>query len=145
MTLRQIINIFTEVGKQQPNVRLAKEGDVYAILNDPKSEEYCAFVITQGQHTWKDGWNYFTLHLFYVDRLLSDLDANRLEIQSTAINVLKNIILSVFDIIDNEVPRVQFNCFTEKFNSLTAGAYCTLQVPVNDEWLCPEEYDIENQ
>ena len=143
MTLRQIVNIFLAVADEQPNISLTGEGDIYRILNEPKDDQYCAFVITQGRHTWQDGWNYFTLNLFYVDRLLED-DSNRLETQSTAISVLKNIILRVFEIIDNEVPKVYFNVFTEKFNSLTAGAYATITVPVNDEWLCPEEYDIEN-
>ena len=144
MTLKNIIDIYKAVADEQPNVNMVAEGDVYRIMNERKSEEYTAVVLTQGRHTWKDGWNYFNLTIFYIDRLIADLDTNRLQIQSIGIEVLKNIIRTVAERIDGDIPTVHFQPFTEKFNSLTAGVYATIQVPINDLWLCPEEYDIEN-
>lgn len=124
MTLLELINIVKNIAIQQPNIRTSEEGSIYEILNGNPSVKYNAFVITQGTHRQDSQFNYFNFNLFCVDRLTDDLESNRTQAQSMAIEMLSNVINTLNEVYDIEVENgLSFTTFTEKFKDECAGAY----------------------
>lgn len=107
------------------------EGDIYD-LNKQQDIRYPVFVITQQSHAGstndkiKIGYN-----LFFVDRLLED-KSNQLEIQDWAIRATENVIEGITAANLGYVSdNYTINTFTERFDSLCAGAVCQMQVNVS--------------
>lgn len=140
MNLFQTIDNIKNIALTQPNIRTASEGNVYSIMNTTPDIRYGVFVITQGTHRSDDVFNYFNFNFFYVDRLVDDMESNRLQIQSIGIQMLNNILNTFADEYDIDLNSdIQYNPFTQKFADETAGVYCTitLEVPKNS---CAESY-----
>lgn len=126
---KKLIYYLVQAAKEQPNLNTVMLHDIYR-LNHLPNIRYGAFVIEtdQGQHL--DNIFRFNLVLYYVDRLTANKD-NMLDAQSTGIDVLHNILVSLPEEVDlvSSVYRV----FDQKFKDDCAGAYVnvTLDIPVN--------------
>ena len=131
MTLYELIENIKNLGKSEPNVSFVTQGDIYE-LNHQQDIDYPAFVVTQGTHfgSSENGLENYGLTLFLVDRLTSD-KSNELDVQSWADTGLKNIISRIEE-HNLGVIQGQYTVqtFTEKFDSLCAGAYVSLNIQV---------------
>ena len=143
MTLLNAIEKLNEIALEQPNIRTIITNDVYKLdaMGDVK---YNVFCITQNQHMENvdEGFVYYSLNLFFIDRLTDDY-ANELEIQSTAIQVLRNIIYTFINSYNADIYNytINYTTFEQQFADLCAGAYATLSIAVptpSDE--CYEQY-----
>lgn len=130
MTLRELYTTIEGIADSVPDIRTKIENDMLR-LNEMRSAEYGVFGITQESHRSSQGWMDFTLNLFFLDRLLNAGD-NELEIQSHAIEVLRAILMRLGEMV--EVGEVQYNCFTQRFQDLCAGAWAvvTIRTPESD-------------
>lgn len=140
MTLYDTISIIEQIALQQPNVRTAKEGNVFDHLNANPSVEYAAVILTQGQHQQDEQFNHFRFSIFYVDRLESDLDSNRIQIQSTGKEVLNNIIRTLTAKFDAECDDITYQPFTQRFADECAGVFASVIIDVPVDYLCAEDY-----
>lgn len=133
MTLYKLVQDICNLGKAQPNVNFVTQGDIYQ-LNHNQDVDYPAFVVTQGTHTGTDyDEEQFTLTLFAVDRLVSD-KSNEIDVQSWANSVLLSVIKNIGDFYIGTVQSgFKIQTFTEKFDSLCAGAYVTLAINVETD------------
>lgn len=134
MTLEETIKALNKIALDQPAVNeVIESGDIYD-LNSHRSANFGVFCCTQGQHTTdiENGQNTYRFFLYYVDRLKSD-NSNKIEVQSTALEVLKNIVRTFVREYDAEISRFDFDVFTESFAQLCAGAYTTLDLVVDDD------------
>lgn len=131
MTLYKLVQDICNLGKAQPNVNFVTQGDIYQ-LNHNQDVDYPAFVVTQGTHSGSDyDEEQFTLTLFAVDRLVSD-KSNEIDVQSWANSVLLSVIKNIGDFYIGTVQSgFKIQTFTEKFDSLCAGAYVTLAINVD--------------
>lgn len=129
--LKKIIYFLVQAAKAQPNLNTVMLHDVYR-LNHIPDIRYGAFVIEteQGIHTVPDSVLRFNFTLYYVDRLTID-KKNMLDAQSTGIDVLHNILVSLPEEID--LITSTYRVFDQRFKDDCAGAYVnvTLDVPVN--------------
>lgn len=144
MTLYNLIDILKKIGLQQPNIRTAEEGSVYDIMNANPSVKYNAFVISQQNHRKSEQFAYYTFNLFVVDRLVDDLESNRTQAQSSAIETLSNIIYTLENVYDVEIESdMNFTTFTQKFKDECAGAYLQVTFICEKEIYCSdgEYYD----
>ena len=132
MTLYKLVQDVCNLGKSSPNVNFVTQGDIYQ-LNHNQDVEYPVFVVTQGTHTGSDyDEEQFTLTLFAVDRLVSD-KSNEIDVQSWANSVLLDVIKKIGDFYIGTVQSgFKIQTFTEKFDSLCAGAYVTLAINVEN-------------
>lgn len=144
MTLLELINIVKNIAIHQPNIRTSEEGSIYEILNGNPSVKYNAFVITQGTHRQDSQFNYFNFNLFCVDRLVDDLESNRTQAQSMAIEMLSNVINTLNEVYDIEIENeLNFTTFTEKFKDECAGAYLQVTLIAEKTLYCMDEYVID--
>lgn len=142
MTLVEIYKKFSEIALEQPNIRTVILNDVYK-LNEYSSIKYGVFAITQQQHYEEEGFRYYALNLFVVDRLLEHL-SNDIDIQSSAIEVLHNIIRTFVEDVETDVEvegNIQYQSFTQRFTDECAGVYASLTLRVPIDSLCGEEYE----
>lgn len=140
MTLIEIINGFNDIALRQPAIQdVLKSGNIYD-LNESRNAKFSTFCATQGTHNSNisDGYTNYNFYLYYVDRLKTD-ESNKLEIQSTGIEVLKNIIRTFQKDYDCEIDSVEYQVFTERFSEVCAGVYATISVMADDE-NCLEYY-----
>lgn len=139
MTLLEIINLFNTVASRQPNVNsICLTGDIFDLNANNVNQRYAAFCVQQGTHYREGDFMIFKLQLFYVDRLTDDR-TNRLYVQSTAINVLNNIITTVLDLNSGSLGIdgiSNINVFTQRFEAECAGAYAEVSVRVPVSFLC---------
>lgn len=140
MTLLEIIELIKTTALNQPNVNSAVEGDLYDYMNANPDIAYSVVFLTQQSHRESEGFMRYGFYIFYVDRLQSDLEANRALIQSTGLRVLSNIIRTVCDNLDMEVPDVTYMPYTQRFADETAGVYVSVEFTVPIEDVCAEEY-----
>ena len=133
MTLKQVIDKFNEIALKQPTIStIIPGGDIYE-LNKDRNVKYGVFCATQGTHTadLDNGNTTYNFFLYYVDRLKSD-ESNKIEIQSTALETLKNILHTFIQETDSELSKCDFQVFTESFAAVCAGAYATISIIVED-------------
>lgn len=139
MTLLEIVNLYNSVAARQPNINcICLTGDVFDLNADNATQRFGAFCIQQGTHHRDGDFMIFNLDLFYVDRLTNDR-TNRLYVQSTAINVLNNIISTVLDLNSGTLGIdgiSNINVFTQRFEAECAGAYAEVSVRVPVSFLC---------
>lgn len=141
MKLLEILNIIKVVAGMQPFVNQVIANDIYR-LNALTNVKYGVFGYQQRQHQQEaDGefWRY-TFQFFALDRLTQD-GGNEEELQSTAIEVLDNIIKTLVEVFDGDLEiygDVSFQPFTQQFKDETAGAYCTITFRLPADCLCPE-------
>ena len=140
MTLYETIDWLKKIALKHPNIGSASEGNIYEYMNANPSVKYGVFFITQGTHSQDEMFNHFEFTLFYVDRLVDDMEENRLQIQSIGKEILSNILTFFCEEFDAECENISFQPFTQKFLDLTAGIYSTITIDVPKDIICPEEY-----
>lgn len=137
MKLQDIVTTIINIAQAQPSVNYAYEGDVYK-LNELKDIKYGVSVLTQQQHKQQGDFIYFNFIIYYVDRLTSTGD-NRLNVQSTGIDTLSNIIKSLGQ-IDFDFDSVTYQTFTQRFESECAGAYAQISFIAPEDG-CAEHWE----
>ena len=140
MTLYETIDLLKKIALKHPNIGSASEGNIYEYMNANPSVKYGVFFITQGTHSQDDMFNHFEFTLFYVDRLVDDMEENRLQIQSIGKETLSNILTFFCEEFDAECDNITYQPFTQKFVNMTAGIYSTITIDVPKDVICPEEY-----
>ena len=140
MTLYETIDLLKKIALKHPNIGSASEGNIYEYMNANPSVKYGVFFITQGTHSQDEMFNHFEFTLFYVDRLVDDMEENRLLIQSAGKEMLSNIITFFCEEFDAECDNITYQPFTQKFTDLTAGVYATITIDMPKDIICPEEY-----
>ena len=140
MTLATIIETLKMIALKHPNVNSAYEGNIYEILNANPNNKYASVVITQQSHTTDETYDHYGFVIFYVDRLVDDMEDNRVQIQSCGKSMLGNIINFFCEEFDAECENISFQPFTQKFVDMTAGIYSTITIDVPKDVICPEEY-----
>lgn len=140
MNLYQIVTALKDIALTHPNIRTSKDGNVYDIMNTNPSTKYGVFVVTQTRHRTNEQFDYYGLVLFYVDRLVDNLESNRLQIQSFGKQVLSNIVHTFCNEYDIDLPTITYTPFHQKFLDETAGMYCEFELEVPKDILCNEEF-----
>lgn len=140
MTLYAIIEKLKMLALKHPNVNSAYEGNIYDIMNANPQQKYASVVLTQQSHTQDDTYDHYGFNIFYVDRLVDDLDTNRVQIQSTGKSMLSNIIKAFCEEFDAECETINYQTFTERFADECAGVYCTITIDMVKDIYCTEKY-----
>lgn len=140
MTLATIIETLKMIALKHPNVNSAYEGNIYEILNANPNNKYASVVITQQSHTTDEVYDHYGFVIFYVDRLVDDMEENRVQIQSIGKSMLGNIITFFCEEFDAECDNITYQPFTQKFVDMTCGVYCTITIDMPKDIICPEEY-----
>ena len=140
MTLYETIDLLKKIALKHPNIGSASEGNIYEYMNANPSVKYGVFFITQGTHSQDEMFNHFEFTLFYVDRLVDDMEENRLQIQSIGKEILSNILTFFCEEFEAECDNITYQPFTQKFVDMTAGIYSTITIDVPKDVICPEEY-----
>lgn len=147
MTLLETVKLIEYIASRQPNINTVVEtDDIYELNTDNYQVRYSAFCLQQQRHVSNiEGFTTFNFNAYYVDRLTED-KSNKIEIQSTGITLLQNIINILNDRIwISDVTVSEFVTFTERFTAECAGVYCTISVTVPNVSLCGhyiDEYDF---
>ena len=141
MTLYQVIKALESIALTHPNIRTAKDGSIYTIMNANPSVTYGVFIVTQNKHRQTEQFDYYGLTLFYVDRLVDNREDNRLQIQSIAKQLLGNIIATFCETYDVDFPMITYQPFTEKFKDETAGQYAQFEFEIPRDIICSETFD----
>lgn len=140
MTLATIIETLKMIALKHPNVNSAYEGNIYDILNSNPNNKYASVVITQQSHTTDEVYDHYGFVIFYVDRLVDDMEENRVQIQSCGKSMLGNIITFFCEEFEAECDNITYQPFTQKFVDMTCGVYCTITIDTVKDVYCPEEY-----
>lgn len=140
MTLGKIIDTLKMIALKHPNVNSAYEGNIYDILNSKPDNKYASVVITQQSHTTDETYDHYGFVIFYVDRLVDDLEENRVQIQSIGKSMLGNIITAFCNEFDAECDNISYQPFTQRFTDETAGVYCTITIDTVKDGYCAERY-----
>ena len=143
MTLYNIVSILKSIAASQPNIRTTTDGSVYDALNTNPAIQYDVFHISQTNHREDENYDYYGFNLFYISRLEDSLENNRLQIQSIGKEVLSNIIRTLCENFAIDYPTITYFPFTQRFNDLCAGVYCSLQLDVPKELWCADDYVAE--
>lgn len=135
MTLKEIFDALNAIAMRQPNInQYEKSGDVYD-LNSDRNAKFGVFCATQAVHThnFEDGTITYNWYLFVIDRLKSD-SSNKIDVQSTAIQSLSNILKTFANEYEDDatITDASYDVFTERFTELCAGAYATVAITVDD-------------
>lgn len=140
MTLKQIIGTIKKLATKHPNVNSTYEGNIYDILNANPSNKYASVVLTQTTHTQDEMFDHYGFVIFYVDRLIDDVEDNRVQIQSIGKSMLTNIVEAFCYEFDAEHNDITFHPFTQKFADETAGVYIDIVIDTPKDSICAERY-----
>lgn len=140
MTLAKIIETLKMIALKHPNVNSAYEGNIYEILNAKPDNKYASVVITQQSHTTDEVYDHYGFVIFYVDRLVDDMEENRVQIQSCGKSMLGNIITAFCNEFEAECDNITYQPFTQKFVDMTCGVYCTITIDTVKDVYCAERY-----
>lgn len=133
MKLFSLIKYIEDICKTIPNVNTVLVGDVYD-LNELQDIKYSAMVITEQNHSHNvdNDYDVFGLNIFYVDRETSD-KSNILDVHSHATEALERVVEAIEEIGGLIENQYSITTFVERFDSVCAGAYATLNVRVYNE------------
>lgn len=140
MTLQDILFKISRYAIAEPAVNYVAAGRSLYELNPSTIKDYAlVFASPTGNHLWSENLTTYTITLFYVDRLLED-STNDINIFSGGIEVLKDIIkaLQKDDDIVEVGDNITFLNFTEteRMSDRLAGAYCDVQITVQNNSTC---------
>lgn len=141
MTLRDVISVIEGLAAGQPCVKMIVRNDVYR-LNDIQDARYGVFAWTQQQHTIPMSPDVlrYTFNLFYVDRLTADR-GNEIEIQSTAVQTLTNVLRGLADAGIYQASDAAVRTFNQRFADECAGAFATVTLEAGADTVCSISYD----
>lgn len=139
MTLFELCKEIGELAKTQRLVGFSAAGASLGELNPLNIDSYPVFyIIPSGTHTVMENTTRYDLTLYYLDRLLTD-NTNTIDIFSSSIENLKNILVGVEDIpgvVKVEDVYTIRNVMPEKMNDRLAGAYAQVRITVVNDTLC---------
>lgn len=140
MTLSELIKTIEIVASHQPAIKMVVENDIFR-LNNRSDAKYGVFAFVQGQHTTSVDSSVITyaFTFFYVDRLKNDR-SNQIEIQSTGIQTLDNMIRALDDLGIYSEQTWSFQVFNQRFLDECAGVFCNVSLSVPVGSLCPEDF-----
>ena len=140
MTLRDTIAVIEHLAGKEPAVATIVRNDIFR-LNDKPDVKYGAFAWTQQQHTIPASGDLqrFAFTLYFVDRLTED-KGNELEIQSTAVQVLGNVLRGIAAAGVYQGGDAAIRTFNQRFADECAGAFATVTFEVSADTLCPYNY-----
>lgn len=140
MTLQDLLYKISRYAIKEPAVNYAAAGRSLYELNPSTIKDYAVvFASPTGNHTWTENLTTYSITLFYLDRLLAD-SSNDISIFSAAIEVLKDIVRALRN--DGEIVEVGDNINfinfteTERMSDSIAGAYCTVELTVQNDTVC---------
>lgn len=138
MRLIEIVDIIEGAARRQFPVKSVLQNDIFEINSVPNLK-YGVFAWTQQMHTGNIDADTtdFNFSLFYVDRLRVD-KANELEVQSEAVDVLRNVLKILAQVPEIEVSSYTIQTFRQRFTDECAGAWVSLSIQTFDETSCPE-------
>ena len=136
MTLYSIINKLKECASAEPNINTVIEGDIYQ-LNTNGDVRYSAFCVTPTRMKTSEDIDYYTLTLFYVDRLNESRD-NQIELLSRGTTILRNIINRFNSVDDTTQIDYTFEIipFIQRFASDCSGVMATVIVTTETIGIC---------
>lgn len=126
MTLLEIIQAIESAAAQQPTVAMIVENDIFR-LNSYADVRYGIFAWVQGRHrvdSLTPDFIRYSFTLYYVDRLRNDI-ANQVEVQSTGIETLQNVLRMLRD-EGIEPETYEFQAFNQRFADECAGVFCSV-------------------
>ena len=141
MTLFETIRSLQTIAGTNPYINSVGDGSIYDFMNANPSIKYGVFFVSQTTHRENEYFDWYGFNLFVIDRLIDDLDGNRLQVQSIAKEVLSNTIKTLcskyLGITHNEIKYVPF---TQRFTDECAGQYATLELKVPKTIICEEDF-----
>lgn len=145
MNLLQVIRAIEATAAAQPPVQTIVRNDVFR-LNSLPAVRYSVFAWLQGEHRVdaEADLQHFAFTFFYVDRLVFG-NGNEVEVQSTGIEVLENILLTLeqYGIFAQEHT---FRTFNQRFSDLCAGVFCNVTLEVAKGSTCEVDFpDYSNE
>jgi hypothetical protein len=144
MNLNQVIRAIEKTAALQPTVGTIVRNDIFR-LNASPVVRYGTFAWLQGEHrTSGDGtlmeWA-FTF--FHVDRLTAD-KGNEVQVQSTGIETLENILRGLED-LGIFAGDYTFTTFNQRFTDECAGVFCRVTLETAKDGLCATAWEfLEN-
>lgn len=141
MTLLETTRLIEFVASKMPNINSVVETEnIYDLNNDNVNVEYSAFCLQQQQHNSDiEGFITYNFNLYYIDRLTLN-KANKLEVQSSGITILQNIINVIRERnYVSDIRSTSFVTFTEQFTANCAGVYCSIAITTQNLSLCADE------
>lgn len=145
MTLLDVIRLIEAAASRHPAVRTVCRRDVFAINARP-DVRYGVFAWLQGEHSadLRYGQYRFAFTLFYVDRLTAGR-SNLEEVQSTGMEMLRSILLSLDEAGVSVEGSPAFTTFRERFVDECGGVFCRVTLAAPQDGTCPEDlYGIVN-
>lgn len=141
MTLYECTKALEKIAITNPAVNSTSNGSIYDFANANPSIKYGVFFLSQTSHREDEYFSYYGYNIFYFDRLIDDLESNRLEIQSIGKDIISNT-LKLFKESFNGVTytELRFTPFTERFSDLCAGVYCTVTLKIPIMVTCSEDF-----
>jgi hypothetical protein len=137
MTYFELVNRILAVAGSHEFVHETYYGDVYEFENSG-ARKYTNVVLTITNSTDSDDVTTYTFNLFATDRLLDD-KSNKVAVQSLSKTILTGILDKLCEGGDIALSSATFYYWTEKFNDLCAGAYCTFSVTLPREEVCADD------
>ena len=143
MNLRILLKEIGELAKEQKLVGFSAAGTSLDQINGMEIAWYpVLFNSPTGSHMVYQNTTTYDITLYYLDRLLEDY-SNDIDIYSSAIENLKNIINGIKDIPGvvqvNDGYTIRNFTNTEKMNDRLAGAYAQVRVQVVNDTVCVDE------
>lgn len=141
MTLKGLLDSIGLIGINDRLVNWAGGGpSIYEAANALTIKDYpLLFCSPTGTHRVEENWTTYNVAIFYVSRLIED-NSNEIDIQSTAVEVLKNVIKKIqnLDGVVAVADEYTINVFIEyqKFNDRTTGAYAQLDISILNDTTC---------
>ena len=132
MTYFELISRLLGSAAEELNINYCGYGDIYK-LNSIPAIEYSVFYITPNTFNVEEDTITYSLNLYYIDRW-DETDNNQLEIQSSGILALQNIINRFnTDYVNVEIsyPLV-FTPFYQRFKDICAGVFVRINVRVDN-------------
>lgn len=140
MTLKNLLIAINDLAIAQDLVQSTASGTSLYSLNPKNIIGYpMLFSTPTGDHRVEDYTTTYEISLYYFDRLLLD-NANDIDIYSTAIEQLKNIVKGIGGIdgvlkVEDGYSITNFND-TESFDDRLAGAYTTINIVTDNNYTC---------
>lgn len=140
MTLKNLLIAINNMSIEQNLVYSTMSGTSLYEMNPKNIQGYpMLFSSPTGDHTINDNTTTYEITLFYFDRLLED-NANDIDIYSTAIEQIKNIVKGIGTIDGvlkvEEGYRITNFADTESFDDRLCGAYTSIEVVTDNSVTC---------
>lgn len=136
MTYKQLVKVVENICLNIPDVRTFIEGDVYTLNSITPTYEVMCLTLQNRQD--RNGFSYYRVVLFYVDRLKKDL-SNEQEIISSGIEKMDYVMETLKNtdgVFWDETQTNVITPFRQRFADETSGVYAEFTIPVINEILC---------